>query len=298
MDNSQPAGGEPGTTTPEQPAQPGADAASPTAETEANVAPEPGAETEQPPEPGPDPEAGKQRLNKRFSELTRTIRQERAAREAAEMRLQAMLQQQHGAQPQPGQPQPAPQPQQGQAFPSFESWVSANPSGTYDDWVSQRAEHNVLAKLQQHQMQAQQRARQEQDRKQIEALASEFDRRADPLRDRYEDFDDTIRSDPYTTHSMAIAIMDDERGPEIAYFLAKSPDESRRIASLNPVAQAKEIGRLSARFAAQTKRETAAPPPPPAVKVGATPSRDPDQARSYQEFVALRREQERQRMGR
>lgn len=72
------------------------------------------------------------------------------------------------------------------------------------------------------------------------------------------------------TPIMAQAMTDSEAETEIAYHLAKNPDEARRIAALSPLSQVREIGRLEDRLAGTTttttnpspKPASDAPPPP------------------------------------
>lgn len=63
---------------------------------------------------------------------------------------------------------------------------------------------------------------------------------------RSDEFDRTVISQP-----MADAITDSDIGPEIAAHLAKDQAESRRIASLSPVAAMREILKLEAKLATE-----------------------------------------------
>lgn len=74
-----------------------------------------------------------------------------------------------------------------------------------------------------------------------------------------------------TTPTMDQAIMENESGPEIAYYLAKHPAEALRIYQLSPKAQEREIVRLESRIsniAPTTKTSAPAPikPIPAAAK--------------------------------
>ena len=95
------------------------------------------------------------------------------------------------------------------------------------------------------------------------AAADKFAERVEEVRSKYDDFDDVVfaATNPVTP-AMAEAIRDAENGPEIAYHLATNHAEAKRIASLSPLAQAKEIGRLEAKLS-QPKAAPKAPPPPP-----------------------------------
>jgi hypothetical protein len=68
---------------------------------------------------------------------------------------------------------------------------------------------------------------------------------------------------PTVTDSMAEAIMTSEQGPEILNYLTRNKVEARRIYRLTPVQQAREIGRLEAKFAvAPTPNKVSGAPPP------------------------------------
>ena len=79
---------------------------------------------------------------------------------------------------------------------------------------------------------------------------------------------------------------------DVVYHLGKNPAEAARIASLPPIVQAREIGRLEARLAAPPpNRVTNAPPPPTPVKTGAgTGDKDPEKM-SFAEYEAWRKKQ-------
>ena len=80
-----------------------------------------------------------------------------------------------------------------------------------------------------------------------------------------------------TTPTMDQAIMENENGPEIAYYLAKHPAEALRIYQLSPKAQEREIVRLESRIsniAPTTKTSAPAPikPIPAAAKAVVSPA--------------------------
>lgn len=99
-------------------------------------------------------------------------------------------------------------------------------------------------------------AKKDQERQTIQA----FEDRAEKLRTTKSDIDIIFAAPkdggPATTDHMAAVIWESEIGPEIAYHLAKNPDEALRICNLTPLAQAREIGKIEAALA----------PKPPAVK--------------------------------
>ena len=72
------------------------------------------------------------------------------------------------------------------------------------------------------------------------------------------------------TDAVASIVADSEKGPEIAYFLGKNPDEAKRISSLSPLAAAREIGRLEAEMTPKPRKISNAPPPVDTVGGGAS----------------------------
>lgn len=90
-----------------------------------------------------------------------------------------------------------------------------------------------------------------------------------------------IVSDPTlpVTDIGARFISESEKGPEVAYWLHQNRQDALRIAALEPVAQAFELGRIEARISsAPTARKVSnAPAPTPKVSGGAgTGAKDPN----------------------
>ena len=64
--------------------------------------------------------------------------------------------------------------------------------------------------------------------------------------DVVKDFEDNFPITP----AIAQAIMSDDKGPQLAYYLAKHLDKADEIISMNPVNAAMELGKISARLSA------------------------------------------------
>jgi hypothetical protein len=103
----------------------------------------------------------------------------------------------------------------------------------------------------------------EQQKQQSEVLEQYHDREEE-ARAKYSDFEQVAYNPnlPITT-SMAQAIQFSEIGPELAYHLGANPKEAERISKLQPILQAKEIGKLEAKLAADppVKKTSNAPSP-------------------------------------
>ena len=101
------------------------------------------------------------------------------------------------------------------------------------------------------------------------------------------------------------AMLEDEHGAELLYYLAKNPKELERIAGLPPASAVLAIGKLSAKFdtpATETNgkpRITGAPkPPPPSGRAGKTASDDPNDPDVQKDFPRWAKAREAQIKGR
>jgi hypothetical protein len=108
------------------------------------------------------------------------------------------------------------------------------------------------------------------------ARLDEYREREDGIRDKYEDFDQVAYNPRLPiTDAMAQTIQTSEIGPEIAYFLGSNPKEADRISRLTPFVQAKEIGKIEAKLAANPPIKTTTKAPEPIAPVGARSSSAP-----------------------
>jgi len=106
-------------------------------------------------------------------------------------------------------------------------------------------------------------AKREAAKQQSQVLES-YQEREEAARDKYDDFEQVAYNPklPITT-VMAETIQSSEIGPELAYYLGSNPKDADRISRMSPLAQAKEIGKIEAKLAAEppVKRTTSAPAP-------------------------------------
>ncbi len=141
--------------------------------------------------------------------------------------------------------------------------------------------------------------RQEDDRKRQEADSKvKLDEKrqqaiktVEQARERYSDYDTVVTRDLPVSVPMADAMLESPHGPDIAYYLGKNRDESRRIANLPPVKAIIEIGRIAERIEAAKGGEletTKAPAPVrPLGGGGEAPVKDPSKL-PMKEWVRLR----------
>jgi len=144
--------------------------------------------------------------------------------------------------------------------PDINTWT-----GTHDEyleardaWLLSEFEAKQEAKAQEAKVQAERQTK-----------AQTWAEKVTAAKAKYSDLDQVLNV-PFATPAMQEVIVDSENGVDVAYFLAKNLDEARRIAALPPLAVARELGKLEARFAAAATTEkpvvaartTQAPPPP------------------------------------
>lgn len=105
-------------------------------------------------------------------------------------------------------------------------------------------------------------------KKQQSDLSNSYAEREEAAREKYSDYADVAHVDtdkggPAISREMAEVIMASEIGPEIAYYLGKNVEESKRIWGLKPLAQAAALGKIEASLSAKpvAKPTTNAPDP-------------------------------------
>lgn len=139
-------------------------------------------------------------------------------------------------------------------------------------------------------------------RKQAEERArviESYQEREEAAREKYDDFEQ-VAYNPRTpiTQVMAETIQASEIGPEVAYYLGSNPKEAERISRLSPILQAKEIGKIEAKVAAEPPKQKTSSAPPPIQPVAArstgAPSYDTTDPRSVKamstsEWIAAER---------
>lgn len=131
-------------------------------------------------------------------------------------------------------------------------------------------------------------------------IARDYQDRAKSFAEKTPDFKevlaevDEIRISP-VVHDI---ILSSPNGPELAYELAKNPEEFEHVCKLPPIAAAREMGKVEARIASkssekkQEQKITKAPKPLEPVGGGQSPSvkKSPEEM-SYAEYERYRRDQ-------
>jgi hypothetical protein len=124
---------------------------------------------------------------------------------------------------------------------------------TYDAYAEALAESKAEELL----------ARRDAARQQAQMLEAYHDRE-ETARDKYNNFDQVAYNPKLpVTEYMAQSIQASDVGPDVLYWLGSNPKEADRIARLNPILQAKEIGNIEASLSSSPLvRKTSTAPAP------------------------------------
>lgn len=124
---------------------------------------------------------------------------------------------------------------------------------TYDAYAEALAERKAEELL----------AKREAARQQAELLDA-YHEREEQARDKYDDFEQVAYNPNLpVTEAMAQSIQASDIGPDVLYWLGSNPNEAARISRLNPILQAKEIGKIEASMSSNPPvRKTSTAPAP------------------------------------
>ena len=166
-------------------------------------------------------------------------------------------------------------------FPDYETYIEA-----LTDWKTTQTVAEVIHR---------QRVATAQERQQAEAmeLARGWASKQESARKSIPDYDEVLGGAetvvaPYVTD----AILTSDRGPEVAYHLAKNPALADKLNKLGPIVAAREIGRIEAALEKSSPGTPRSVPPPPAktTRSSATISGDPAKM-SHEEYRTMRAKQ-------
>ena len=162
-----------------------------------------------------------------------------------------------------------------------EAQVKTAPAELYPEDFASAAEYaEALAERKAEELLAQR----ETARQQAEVLET-YHEREEQARDKYDDFE-MVAYNPNlpVTEAMAQSIQASDIGPDVLYFLGSNPNEAARISRLNPILQAKEIGKIEASLSSNppVKKTSTAPAPiaPVTARSNGTPQYDTTDPRS------------------
>ena len=216
---------------------------------------------------------------------SRQRRIERLTRENEELKRQLA-----GAQPPPPKPQDKPSEPATAGKPKLEDFQTLEAyQEALTDWkLDQRERGRKEAEAR---TAAENAARAEQD---------SWAKREKAARKAHDDYDDLIDTVVIPAGPGVLAarqaMIEDEHGAELLYYLAKNPKELERIAGLPPASAVLAIGKLSAKFDIPPATENGKPkitgapkPPPPSGRPSKTSSDTPEEAAKRGDFRAYAR---------
>jgi len=134
--------------------------------------------------------------------------------------------------------------------------------------------------------------------KNTQAAKDAYNERAKASREKHADFDDVLKEADFAIPKVAEdAIIDDENGAEITYYLAKHPEECEKMMAMPTIGKViSYIGFLSAKCAPQEgtvvaeKKVSNAPAPPARVPGGtAVTMKTLSDTENFQEYKSLRK---------
>jgi len=112
---------------------------------------------------------------------------------------------------------------------------------------------------------AEQRIQEQDSRRRQAEATSTFYEREEKTRAKYDDFERVAyNGDLPVTEAMRDVILTSQVGPEILYHLGKNPRDAARIAELDPLNQARELGKIEAKLTdapVPVKKVSSAPEP-------------------------------------
>jgi hypothetical protein len=167
------------------------------------------------------------------------------------------------------------------------------------DYAAWRAAKTVSQKF----TEREQRDAEQRLRERRQEAADEFLERSEQIKAAVSDFDEVIgafeKSGGKFAPHVVEELMESEKGPMLAYTLAKSPGLAAQLNALSPRDAAREIGRLEAKVSLpQPKKQTQAPAPLSTITGGAAPTKslvDLAKSEDATAYAAARRAQRKAR---
>ena len=169
---------------------------------------------------------------------------------------------------------------------SEQQTLRAAPTATADQFESTEAYADALALQKAEELIAKREAA-----KQHSQVLESYHDLEEEARSKYDDFEQVAYNPKLPiTNVMAETIQSSDVGPELAYYLGSNPKEADRISRMTPLSQAKEIGRIEAKLAAEppVKKTTSAPAPisPVTARSSGSPAHDTTDPRSIKTMTA------------
>jgi hypothetical protein len=225
-------------------------------------------------------------FKKRFDALTKQREEERRRAD----RLEAMLEKTLSQQPAPKPTEPAaPVYQSSKPKPTLEGceFDSERYADELTDWKLEQRDIQAATKRQQEEWTRQQQTKQKTVGEKVAAANNEG-------RTKFTDWDEVVLapSQRFFTPALVEVLAETEAPADVAYYLAKNPEEGARIAGLSPVGMAMALTKIEAiaTIPPKPKQTTKAPAPVSTVgkQAGANVS-EPDAAKDPEAWIKWER---------
>ena len=178
-------------------------------------------------------------------------------------------------------------------FETFNDYLQAN-----REFVAEKTRREVRAEVEKERAQKQQEAEQRR-------LLSNWETQKEAAQDKYDDFDDTLEtSDLIITRKMSEIIFESPVAGELAYYLAKNPEEAEGFDKMSEVQLTRAMLKIESKLEAEVKerpkgtKKPVSKAPQPTSKVKASKTSDTSKASPKdkdEDYIRKRREERRKR---
>lgn len=234
-------------------------------------------------------ETTEQQEIKKQSKFQRRLERQKTARIAAETEnrlLRERLEKLEGQRnPQPTQETGEPKREQ---FEDYEAYLRA--VTRYD--AAQEADKRLKADREERQRSE----ASQQNRAGYEKVAQTWNQREQKFQSEAKDYEDVVM--PFVEEDLGhfseqarLAIVESDKGPQLLYHLAQHPDVAESIATLSPLRQIAELGKLELKLAAPAKKQSSAPDPIKPMNSGRSAAQGYSENMSDEEYRAWRKSQ-------
>lgn len=143
---------------------------------------------------------------------------------------------------------------------------------TYEDFIEARAEWRAERATERKLAEAREAAAKRQEVDRIQTLERQFSERESAAREKYDDYDDVVRSVRGLPKHVVEYIGEAEAGPDVLYALASDPQVLEKVMSLSPVAAMRELARIEVDAQAKSTPKAVSKAPAPVRTISAKSS--------------------------
>lgn len=155
------------------------------------------------------------------------------------------------------------------AEPTGEKAPKVDDFETYEAFYAAQAKHEARSEFARLKAEDEKKSKESDLRKQAEAQRDAFKAKADEFMKGNPDFEEVIKEAGLAeVPQLGMVLMESDMGPELAYHLAKNPEDLEQLKGMTYTQKARFIGRLEARL----EKDTPEPKPTKEVKVSKAPA--------------------------